>query len=77
MKLTITIPKELEGFVQEALESGEYESAEQLLVDALTLLADAVESDAFADAADAHDEAAQDELLAAMQAKLDDEGGGA
>lgn len=42
MKVTVTIPPELEGLIQEALESGEFASVEDILADALTLWADVV-----------------------------------
>jgi Arc/MetJ-type ribon-helix-helix transcriptional regulator len=67
MKATITIPKDLEDVVKEALDSGEYESLEQIVTDALWLWADA--ADAEPDEEAMADEDADAALLAAFEAR--------
>jgi Arc/MetJ-type ribon-helix-helix transcriptional regulator len=67
MKATITIPKDLEDLVKEALESGEYDSLEQIVTDALWLWADAADAEPDEDAL--ADEDADEALLAAFEAK--------
>ncbi len=67
MKATITIPKDLEDLVKEALDSGEYESLEQIVTDALWLWADA--ADAEPDEEAMADEDADAALLAAFEAR--------
>lgn len=66
MKVTLTVPPELEGLIEDALQSGDYESLEQIALDGLWLWADAVETGGEAGAEDASEE---DDLLAAMEAK--------
>lgn len=67
MKATITIPKDLEDLVREALDSGEYESLEQIVTDALWLWADAADGEPDEEAL--ADEAADEALLSAFEAK--------
>jgi Arc/MetJ-type ribon-helix-helix transcriptional regulator len=67
MKATITIPKDLEELVQDALASGEYESLEQIVTDALWLWADAADAEPDEDAL--ADEDADEALLAAFEAR--------
>jgi Arc/MetJ-type ribon-helix-helix transcriptional regulator len=67
MKATITIPKDLEDLVREALDSGEYESLEQIVTDALWLWADAADAEPDEDAL--ADEDADEALIAAFEAK--------
>jgi Arc/MetJ-type ribon-helix-helix transcriptional regulator len=71
MKITISVPVELQGLIEDALQSGEYESAEQIALDGLWLWSDAVESDI---GADDPDEAADADFAAAMQERLKDKG---
>jgi Arc/MetJ-type ribon-helix-helix transcriptional regulator len=71
MKVTLTVPPELEGLIEDALQSGEYDSLEQIARDALWLWADAVETGGEAGDADA---AEDDDLLAQMEAKAKGKG---
>jgi Arc/MetJ-type ribon-helix-helix transcriptional regulator len=71
MKITLTVPPELEGLIEDALQSGEYESLDQIALDALWIWADAVESGGDAGEADANDD---EDLLAAMEAKAKGKG---
>ena len=66
MKVTLTVPAELEELIEDALQSGDYKSIEDIALDGLWLWADAVESGSDANAADAPDD---DDLLAQMEAK--------
>jgi Arc/MetJ-type ribon-helix-helix transcriptional regulator len=66
MKVTLTVPAELEELIEDALQSGDYKSVEDIALDGLWLWADAVESGADGDPTDAFD---QDDLLAQMEAK--------
>lgn len=73
MKVTVTIPPELADLVADALESGEYESVEQIVQDGLYLWVDLAASDVEED----DDEMLDDEaLLAAMEARGGDAGRG-
>jgi Arc/MetJ-type ribon-helix-helix transcriptional regulator len=71
MKITVTVPPELEGLIEDALQSGDYVSLEQIALDGLWLWADAVETGGEAAQSDAADE---DDLLAAMEAKAKGKG---
>jgi Arc/MetJ-type ribon-helix-helix transcriptional regulator len=71
MKVTLTVPPELEGLVEDALQSGDYESLEQIALDGLWLWADAVETGAEAGEADAGED---EDLLAQMEAKAKGKG---
>ena len=63
MKITIEVPAELADLIKEAVEGGDYESAEQIGLDGLWLWADAVETGADDEA----DPAADEDLLLAME----------
>jgi Arc/MetJ-type ribon-helix-helix transcriptional regulator len=64
MKITIEVPTELADLIHEAVDSGSYESAQQVALDGLYLWADAVENgERDADEEDDVDE----DLLAAME----------
>jgi Arc/MetJ-type ribon-helix-helix transcriptional regulator len=71
MKITLTVPPELEGLIEDALQSGEYESLDQIARDALWIWADAVESGGDAGEVDASED---EDLLAAMEAKAKGKG---
>jgi hypothetical protein len=71
MKITVNVPAELHGLIEDALQSGEYASAEQIALDGLWMWADAVEG-GFEDPDP--EQAADEDLLAAMEAKAKDKG---
>jgi Arc/MetJ-type ribon-helix-helix transcriptional regulator len=70
VRVTVAVPPELEGLIEDALQSGDYESAEQVVLDALWLWAEAVESAVEAGGDDEEEE----NLLAAMEDRLKDRG---
>lgn len=65
MKITVSVPPELEGLIEDALQGGDYESAEQIARDALFLWAEAVDS--AVEEGDADDD---ENLLEAMEERL-------
>ena len=71
MKVTVEIPKEYHALLEEALESGEYTSVEQILLDGLAVLSEAIES---AEHLERVEQAEEEDLLGAMQARMKDDG---
>jgi Arc/MetJ-type ribon-helix-helix transcriptional regulator len=65
MKITIEVPAELADLIKEAVEGGDYVSAEQIALDGLWLWADAVETGAYDD--EEAGPAADEDLLLAME----------
>jgi len=72
MKITIEVPEELADLINEAVEGGDYDSAQQVALDGLWLWADAVENGAALD----EDAAvgADEDLLAAMERRARERG---
>lgn len=67
MKITIEVPAELADLIHEAVDSGSYESAQQVALDGLYLWADAVENGERE--AEEEDEDVDEDLLAAMESR--------